>query len=165
MSGAALGLLGFIRDGTHTLELYGNDIMPLNLGTKLGSKRAYGILGVGIDPFRDTVRWSYGAGLGIHFPVSRFFFDVDFLVHSVQPDIREFGSPVYHVLSELRLLLGWQALPKLALFLGPTLHVSATNDPCCNGQLSQLDGVERLWNTGDALVRFGPGLTGGIRAF
>lgn len=167
--GAAIGLLGFIRDGTHTLEVYGNDIMPINLGTKLGSKRAYGILGVGIDPFHDAVRWSYAAGLGVHFPVSspvsRFFFDVDFLVHSVQPDISVFGSPIYHVLSELRLLLGWQVLPKLALFVGPTVHVSATNDPCCSGQVSQFDGGERLWNTGATLVRFGPGLTGGIRAF
>lgn len=163
--GASIGLVSFIRDGLHTLELYGSDIMPINLGTKLGSKRAYGILGVGIDPFRDTVRWSYAAGLGIHFPVSRFFFDVDFLVHSVQPDIKEFGSPVYHVVSELRLLFGWQALPKLAVFLGPTLHVSATNDPCCNGQVSQFDGGERLWSSGDAAIRFGPGLTGGIRAF
>ena len=163
--GASIGLVSFIRDGMHTLELYGNDIMPVNLGTKLGSKRAYGILGIGIDPFRDTVRWAYAAGLGIHFPVSRFFFDVDFLVHSVQPDIKEFGSPVYHVVSELRLLFGWQALPKLAVFLGPTLHVSATNDPCCSGQVSQFDGGERLWSSGDALIRFGPGLTGGIRAF
>jgi hypothetical protein len=140
--------------------------MPLNLGTKLGSQRAYGILGVGIDPFRETVRWSYGAGLGVHFPLPlpRLYLDLDFIVHSMQPDIKLFDNSYYHVLSELRLLVGWQVLPKLALFLGPTLHVSATNDPCCNGQVSQFDGAERLW-TGSPAVRFGPGLTGGIRAF
>ena len=164
--GASIGLVSFIKDGTHTLELYGNDLMPLNLGTKLGGRRAYGILGVGIDPFRDTVRWSFGAGLGVHFPLLRgLFLDADFLVHSAQPDIKVYDSSVYHVLSELRLLLGWQALPKLALFLGPTVHVSATNDPCCGGQVSQLDGGERLWSAGANTVRFGPGLTGGIRAF
>ena len=140
--------------------------MPLNLGTKLGGRRAYGILAVGIDPFRDTVRWSFGAGLGVHFPLPRgFFLDADFLVHSAQPDIKIYDSSVYHVLSELRLLVGWQALPKLALFFGPTVHVSATNDPCCGGQVSQLDGGERQWTAGANIVRFGPGLTGGIRAF
>ena len=164
--GAAIGLVSFIKDGTHTLELYGNDLMPLNLGTKLGGQRAYGILGVGIDPFRDTVRWSFGAGLGVHFPLLRgFFLDADFLVHSAQPDIKVYDSSVYHVLSELRLLVGWQALPKLALFIGPTLHVSVTNDPCCEGQVSQFDGGERRWLAGASTIRFGPGLTGGIRAF
>ena len=166
VEGASIGLLSFIRDGTHTLEVYGSDLMPLNLGTKLGGKRAYGILGVGIDPFRDTVRWSFGAGLGVHFPLLKgLFLDADFLVHSAQPDIKVYDSSIYHVLSELRLLFGWQALPKLALFIGPAVHVSATNDPCCSGQVSQFDGAERLWLSGANAVRFGPGLTGGIRAF
>ena len=102
-----------IQDGTHTLEVYGSDLMPLNLGTKLGSQRAYGIVGFGIDPFRELVRWSYGAGLGVHFPLPlrRFYFDLDFMVHSVQPDIKLFDTSVYHVLSELRLLVGFRRCP------------------------------------------------------
>jgi hypothetical protein len=165
VEGAAIGLLSFIQNGTHTLEVYGNDLMPLNLGTKLGSRRAYGILGVGIDPFRDSVRWSLGAGLGVHFPLRMFYFDLDLLTHSMQPDIRVWDPSYYHFYTELRLLFGWQALPKLALFLGPTVHVSVTDDPCCGGQLSAFDGAERQWQSGSTVVRFGPGLTGGIRAF
>jgi hypothetical protein len=165
VEGAAIGLLSFIQNGTHALEVYGNDLMPLNLGTKLGSQRAYGILGAGIDPFRDSVRWSMAAGLGVHFPVRMFYLDLDALVHSMQPDIRVWDASYFHVYSELRLLFGWQALPRLAVFLGPTVHVSATNDPCCGGQVSQFDGAERQWQQGATSIRFGPGLAGGIRSF
>ena len=73
------------------------------------------------------------------------------------------NNHAYHI--ENKKLVGWQALPKLALFFGPTVHVSATNDACCGGQVSQFDGGERLWTSGANIVRFGPGLTGGIRAF
>jgi hypothetical protein len=165
VEGAAIGLLSFIQNGTHTLEIYGSDLMPFNLGMKLGSSRAYGIIGAGIDPFHDRIRWSYGAGLGVHFPVRSFFFDVDLMAHSMQPDITIFHSSPFNVLTELRLLFGWQALPKLAIFAGPTVHVSASNDPCCDGHVSLLSGAERAWQTGDTSVRLGPGLAVGLRAF
>lgn len=166
VKGAAIGWLSFIKDGTHTLEVYGNDLMPFNLGTKLGSKRGYGILGAGIDPFRDTVRWSFGGGFGTHIPLLRnFYLDLDFLAHMMQPDITRYDGTHYHVMAELRLLVGWQILPRFGIFAGPTVHVSATNDPCCDGKVSQLDGGERTWQSGANLVRLGPGLTVGIRGF
>ena len=52
----------------------------------LGSKRAYGIFGAGIDPIHDKIRWSYGFGLGAHFPIRMFFVDVDLMAHIMQPD-------------------------------------------------------------------------------
>ncbi len=164
--GAAIGLLSFIQNGTHTLEIYGSDLVPFHLGAKLGGSRAYGIIDVGIDPFHELIRWSYGAGLGTHISLLRgFFLDVDLMVHSLQPDIRTFDVALYHVQTELRLLVGWQLLPRLAIFLGPTVHVSASNDPCCMGAVSQFGGAERLFQSGETAIRLGPGLAVGIRAF
>jgi hypothetical protein len=166
VDGASIGLLSFIQNGTHTLEIYSSDLMPINLGAKLGSRRAYGILAAGIDPFHDVVRWSYGAGFGVHFPLfQNFYLDADLMIHDVHPDIRVFDSNPYYLLNELRLLFGWQILPKLALFAGPTIHVSVTNDPCCQGDVSLFSGAERLWQNGGTLVRLGPGLAAGIRIF
>src|SRR5262249_24396479 len=137
VEGAAIGFLSFIRNGTHTLEIYGSDLMPLNLGTKLGSRRAYDIFGFGIDPFHEEVRWSFGGGLGTRIPLWRsFFLDVDFMAHGMLPDIRTLYMQYYHVMAELRFLVGWQLLPRLGVFAGPTVHVSATDDPCCDGAVS-----------------------------
>lgn len=165
VDGAAIGLLSLIKDGTHTLEVYGSDLMPFNLGMKLGSKRAYGIFGAGIDPIHDKIRWSYGFGLGAHFPIRMFFVDVDLMAHIMQPDITRYDSSPFSELTELRLLVGWQALPKLAIFVGPTVHVSVSNDPCCDGRVSMLGGAERSWDSGDLKIRLGPGFAVGLRAF
>lgn len=166
VEGAAIGLVSFIKDGTHTLEVYGSDLVPINLGTKLGSRRAYGILNLGIDPFREAIRWSYGAGLGTNIPLlGKFFLNLDLLLQGLQPDIRTFDTSAYRAQVDLRLLLGWQLLPRFALFAGPAVHVSVSNDPCCDGSVSQLSGGERLWRSGDTAIRLGPGVAAGIRAF
>jgi hypothetical protein len=166
VEGAAIGLISLVEHGTHTLEVYGSDLMPFNLGTKLGSKRAYGILGAGIDPFHDLIRWSMGGGFGTHIPLLRnFYLDVDFMVQAMQPDITHYDSLHYHIQNELRLLVGWQILPRFGVFAGPTVHVSVSNDPCCGGTVSRFDGGERTWQAGENIVRLGPGITVGIRAF
>lgn len=123
-------------------------------------------LGVGIDPFHERIRWSYGGGFGTHIPLLRnFYLDLDFLAHAMQPDITRYDGTYYHVMAELRLLVGWQLLPRFGVFAGPTVHASVTNDPCCEGAVSLLSGGERIWQSGPNLVRLGPGLAIGIRAF
>lgn len=161
--GAPIGLISVVRHGgMHSLELAATDSMPLSLMLKLGSRTVFTILGAGIDPFRETTRWSGSVGLGVARPIGRFFLEGDLLAGGVQLDIRQFDTRGPDLLTELRLLAGYQILPALAVMVGLSAHVSVA--PRRQPSYSALSGLESVYTSGDTAVRLGPGFVIGVRA-
>ena len=81
------------------------------------------------------------------------------------PDFRGLHAIWFAFSGLLGLILFVRPRPRLALFAGPTVHVSATDDPCCQGEVSAFSGGERLWQVERFAVRLGPGFAAGLRAF
>lgn len=65
VNGASIGLLSFVRKGYHTLEIGADEIYPINIGLRTGTRGFYNILSAGIRPEKaDSITWSFGYGIG-----------------------------------------------------------------------------------------------------
>ncbi|MCS5490625.1 carboxypeptidase-like regulatory domain-containing protein [Algoriphagus limi] len=65
VKGASIGLLSFVRKGYHTIEIGADEIYPLNIGLRTGTRGFYNILSAGIRPEKaDSTTWSFGYGIG-----------------------------------------------------------------------------------------------------
>ncbi|MFH0761639.1 MAG: STN and carboxypeptidase regulatory-like domain-containing protein [Bacteroidota bacterium] len=59
-SGVPVGILSFVIKGYHTIELTANELFPLNLSLKTGTRHFYNILSAGIQS--DWLSVGYGVG-------------------------------------------------------------------------------------------------------
>ncbi|TFV96094.1 hypothetical protein E4S40_07665 [Algoriphagus kandeliae] len=65
VNGASIGLLSFVRKGYHTIEIGADEIYPINIGLRTGTRGFYNILSAGIRPEKaDSTTWSFGYGIG-----------------------------------------------------------------------------------------------------
>jgi len=156
-SDVSIGLLTLARNGRHAVELWTSDIATVAAGVKLGARRTYSVLTIG----GDDERLLAGAGLGVHTPRDRYYLDVDAIAYEVF-DHSLNGSPE-DLVTQLRLVLGWNLHRDFALFAGATMSVSAAWGGRQITELSRLSGmtIERDNYT----VRISPGLLAGISVF
>jgi hypothetical protein len=111
-----------LRKGKVHVELWASDIQYANLAVKFGGGPFYLTLLSGFEPGRDA-RFSFGAGLGGHLTLGhRFWLDGDVTGGAVQPVQKPLEGDGGNVLGQARLMLGFQVLPRLAVFAGPTYN-------------------------------------------
>ncbi len=112
-----------LRKGKVHVELWASDIQVTNLAVKFGGGPFYLTLLSGFEPGRDA-RFSFGAGLGGHLTLGhRFWLDGDVTGGAVQPVQKPLEGDGGNVLGQARLMLGFQVLPRLAVFAGPTYNM------------------------------------------
>ncbi|MFP2913593.1 peptidase, partial [Pyxidicoccus sp. 3LFB2] len=112
-----------LRRGKVHVELWASDIQVTNLAVKFGGGPFYLTLMSGFEPGRDA-RFSFGAGLGGHLTLGhRFWLDGDVTGGAVQPVQKPLEGDGGNVLGQARLMLGFQVLPRLAVFAGPTYNL------------------------------------------
>lgn len=111
-----------LRRGKVHAEFWASDIQVANLAVKFGGGPFYFALMAGIAPGRDS-RFSFGAGLGGHLNLAqRLWLDMDLTGGAVQPVQKPLEGDGGNVLAQARLMLGFQVLPRLAVFAGPTYN-------------------------------------------
>jgi len=75
-SNVSIGLLNFIGDGLHRVDVWTDTSSVANVALKLGSKQVYTLLGVGV--VNTSQDWlTTGGGLGVHLDVKPVWFEVD----------------------------------------------------------------------------------------
>jgi hypothetical protein len=112
-----------LRKGKVHMELWASDIQLANLAVKIGGGPFYVTLMSGFEPGRDA-RFSFGAGLGGHLTLAqRLWLDGDLTGGAVQPVQKPLEGDGGNVLGQARLMLGFQVLPRLAVFAGPTYNL------------------------------------------
>ena len=157
---ASVGLLSWVKDGTHDVELFANEFSTLNAAVRLGGDKVYGLLVGGAQQVEredvDELRWTFGAGVGTRIDLSeRFRLDVDVLAQNVQYGEAYDTDDGENVLGTVRALVGFEATPWLAAFAGPTLSVYAAKDE--NRDIDLGKELE-LWGDSRAWVGFAGGL-------
>lgn len=183
---ASLALLPITREGGIRFEVSTSDTALLNVGLRLPARYTYVFTGVGIHPF-GTERghtgtnlergkaWEMGAGFGGHIPVNdEVFIDIDLSGWAVTSGLKA-GAKIAGM-SKARLMVGWQAAPRIAIFGGPTLNVlvdRAAGDvvPLAGTSSTKVGRVERPgygWvaytrETEDVRIRVWPGFVAGMR--
>ncbi|WP_163989829.1 caspase family protein [Pyxidicoccus caerfyrddinensis] len=152
-----IGLLSIVRKGRLAFEASSDDVLPLAVSLKYGSRTVYVLVTEGARLKDRSVRTLTLMGLGVHFPLGaseRYYLDVDVGTQFIGGD--EDGS-----LSRLRAMVGWELKRRFALFAGVSLNVYEPSSEEEDPDVSLLP----QWKLGrgpDA-TRMWPGLLLGVR--
>jgi hypothetical protein len=180
---APIGLITFVRQGIHELELTTNESLTPVLSGVLGTRHFYTRLGLGhlaapssipggrnvtSGSVDDRASWFWQWGLGGRVNLSdRWFFDIEGLVQQLssatdQWDGLTFGSDNKDaLLASARLLVGFRLAPPVTVVLGPSYNVGVGwhgADPVTGPESWQ-----SVHRDGSTTVRTYPGLTLGVR--
>jgi hypothetical protein len=151
----SIGLLTLAKNGRHAIEAWASDMAGANVGVKLGAKRTYSLLTVGGTQDRLFV----GAGLGVHTPRGRYYFDTDFLVYE---EIENGLDLTDDAIAQLRFAFGWPITSSVAVFGGAAVTTAVTWNGPPDENLSPF-GTTIV--QGDTRIRISPGLFAGISVF
>jgi hypothetical protein len=163
-SGASISLLPIVLDGENHLTLGWTSASAANLGFKLGTRRVYAALSVGItrDTEADGPRYYASTfGLGVHvIPRDRrFFLDLD--ITGTNFETFSPARQAHRNLASLRLQAGYAVARRLAVVVGPTLHVQTAWDND-DRRPRGVSFAEQVWTSGGTTVRLYPGLVAGL---
>ena len=163
-NGASISLLPIVLDGENHLTLGWTSASAANLGFKLGTRRVYAALSVGItrDTEADGPRYyARTFGLGVHvIPRDRrFFLDID--ITGTNFETFSPARQAHRNLASLRLQAGYAVASRLAVVVGPTLHMQTAWDND-DRRPRGVSFAEQVWTSGGTTVRLYPGLVAGL---
>jgi hypothetical protein len=120
ISGAPVGLISFVRKGYNTIEIGANEVLPLNLALRTGTRTFYNILFAGMRPeASDSLTWSFGYGVGTAPRLGK----KTFLNIELSSEQLNKGNVVaLNLINKFYLGFDFQATRWLGLFAGPTLN-------------------------------------------
>jgi hypothetical protein len=120
ISGAPVGLISFVRKGYNTIELGTNEVLPLNLALRTGTRTFYNILFAGVRPeASDSLTWSFGYGIGTSPKLGKKTF-LNIELSSEQ--LNKGNVAALNLISKVYLGFDYQVAKNLGLFAGPTLN-------------------------------------------
>lgn len=65
ISGVPIGLISFVRKGYHKVEIGADEMMPINITLRTGTRTFYNLLFAGVRPEQaDSTTWAFGYGVG-----------------------------------------------------------------------------------------------------
>jgi hypothetical protein len=115
-----IGLINIIKNGEQYMGLSIDESATMMASLRSGSKKMYGILGVGINPVHDELRYGLEGGIGMHIPLSPSFrFKTEFTVLS----LTDFTNGVF-MKSSLRILPSLKMGSSFEAFAGPSFGFS-----------------------------------------
>ncbi len=161
--GVPLGLLSFEKKGQLHVEAWASDIQLTNLAVKFGGKYVYTTLLAGLGPDDRLQRYSLGLGLGVHLPLGeRFWLDGDVAGSTVLRVSEPFSSSA-NLLTQGRLMLGFNLFQRFALFAGPTYNVFFAWRDEDRFPLSTLPVRQERLGLSTTTVQYWPGVQLGVR--
>jgi hypothetical protein len=170
---ASFALVPITRKGGIHPEVFTSDTAMLGFGIRLPAKYTYGFASVGLHPvgrgregelgtnLDRGKAWEAGVGFGGHIPLAHgLYIDMDLGAHVVTGSLA-WKLPVGN-LGRARLLVGWQAAKRLAVWGGPTLNV-LVDDPDRGIDRPGYGWVAGAWENTAVRVRVWPGFAAGLR--
>jgi len=119
LSGFAIGLFNYEREGIHNFEFWISEDSFAHLAFKFGTKHFYTVIAGGRSIYDEKNEWIVGIGWGFHIPINNFFFDIDAMCSSIIPD--DFYETIdfqQTLLPSLRMKVGLKAFSIFAFFVG-----------------------------------------------
>lgn len=156
-TGIALGLINFVAQGYHEVELSTNEVFQANLVFKSGVKRLYNTYSFGVRFEKEPI-YAGGLGLGTYFDLS----EKTMLSLDVSSQITFNSSNYNSLLNKLSLTFDYKPAKWITIFAGPSLN---TNLLLNGGELIELgykplyeeelaNGSLDLWLGGQFGIRF-----------
>ncbi|HTN45270.1 MAG TPA: carboxypeptidase-like regulatory domain-containing protein [Flavipsychrobacter sp.] len=118
--GYSIGLINICKNGYHKLAVYNTEVAHLNLGLKTGTRHIYTILFAGMNTGNLQRSWTFGAGLGASYKLSKKL--------SVDPELTlqhlYLGDWEHaNLLNRVSLHLSYQFTPFFSIFGGPAYNI------------------------------------------
>jgi hypothetical protein len=121
VSGTPIGLISFVRKGYHKVEVSTNEVLPLNLSLRTGSRGFYNILYAGIRPEKsDSTTWAFGYGIGSSPRLGKKLF-LNIELSSEQ--MNKGNVAALNLTNRVFLGLDYQFSNKVGIFAGPSLNM------------------------------------------
>lgn len=159
---AQVALLSGTREYNVHPEVWTSDVAMLNVGLRMPAKHTYTGVFAGLHPVGKNEAWTFGLMWGGHIVLpTRLFLDID-LATAVTANGLGMRAPVA-LLGQLRVLFGWQAFDRLAVFGGPTLNVMADRLTSIETTARPGYGWEGLIRHAGGRFRIWPGFAVGLR--
>lgn len=134
-SGLSIGFLNIVRKGYHKGTVFATDIVPVNIGAKLGTSRFYNTLFVGAKPLGDKA-FVVGYGFGSEFRLGRrLSLNAELTSQGVYLGTWENVPSITRLQSNLQV----QLVKGITVFGGPALNVCYSPLP-----FTKVDGYEIL---------------------
>ncbi len=159
IDGPAIGLISVSADGIFDVNAWSSDFLTFNGGIRVGTRNIYNIYAYGISPFNADLPFGFGAGIGGHIPVKKFFVDIDGMAWSMHRSYISFER--INLVNTFRVMGGYTFSKYFSVFAGPTLNVSIQD----NHYEPFLPNYFYESINQDNTIRIAPGFVAGIRLF
>ncbi|WP_296704458.1 hypothetical protein [Algoriphagus sp.] len=120
ITGAPIGLISFVKSGYHTVEIGTNEIMPINLSFRTGTRSFYNMFFAGFRPeiSRETT-WSFGYGVGTSPRLgNKTFLNIELSSEQMQSGNVE----ALNLVNRFYVGMDFQVAKKFGIFAGPTIN-------------------------------------------
>lgn len=122
ITGVPIGLANLSKEGRIRWVSWGSNVTPFNTGLKMMVNKVYSILSIGgVNLEKDiSSSISYGFHYGVHFPLKKYFFDMDLGYVNIDNEkfFRSVSGDVDQHLLEGRAILGINISRHFSLFAG-----------------------------------------------
>lgn len=118
--GVPVGLISFVRTGYHVVELSSNEVLPMSLALRTGTRPFYNLLFAGIRPeSTGPTTWSFGYGIGTSPRLGKkLYLNIDFS----SEQLNQGTVSALNLINRANLALEYQVARKVAVFAGPTIN-------------------------------------------
>ncbi|WP_233553673.1 carboxypeptidase-like regulatory domain-containing protein [Algoriphagus lacus] len=168
ISGAPVGLISFVRKGYNNIEIGTNEVMPVTLALRTGTRSFYNILfaGMRLNP-SDSTTWSFGYGLGTSPKLGKKTF-LNLELSSEQ--MNKGNVAALNLITKAYVGFDFQLAKGFGLYAGPTVNYRVydsaySGHPDLFSHVSPKIQSEKLYATNDIGTQLWWGFRAGFRFF
>jgi hypothetical protein len=168
-TGAPVGLISFVRrGGYHKVEVGADEMMPLNIALRTGTRAFYNILFAGVRPVQaDSTTWAFGYGVGVSPRLGKkTYLNVEFSSQQMNKG----NVAALNLVNRVYLGFDYQVAKGFGLYAGPSLNwrlydASYTNHPDMFTYVDPKILSERTVPVDNLASQFWLGVRAGVRFF
>lgn len=168
ISGVPFGLISFVRKGYHKVEIGADEMLPINISLRTGTRSFYNMLFAGVRPEQaDSTTWAFGYGIGTSPRLSK----KTFLNIEMSAEQMNKGNVLaLNVINRAYLGFDYQISKGFGIYAGPTLNwrvydSSYTDHPELFTYASPKIRSEKTIPVDNLASQFWVGFRGGVRFF
>ena len=120
-NGVSIGLINLIKNGYHSVEIFGNEVLYTGVAVKSGTKEFYNIYTVGFQPNNPTI-FGFGLGFGSKFNISKKLSVSADLTANYINELEDFDWKL-NLLNRLDLTLDYHFNDNFSVLAGPAFNV------------------------------------------
>lgn len=168
ISGAPFGLISFVRKGYHKVEIGMDEVLPINISLRTGTRSFYNMIFAGVRPEQaDSTTWAFGYGIGTSPRLGKKTF-LNIELSSEQ--LVKGNVAALNLVNRAYLGFDYQLAKGFGLFAGPTLNYrvydnSYTDHPKLFTNSGQTIQSEKFYATNDIATQLWWGFRAGVRFF